>query len=93
MLAGILQIRSPSGSNCLYIPKINPGMKKQPVSTSCSFYLVFSNLIRDEKKKSTKYDISIAMHKKVRIIQIEKQWVVGYTNIVSIYVTYFSFLA
>ena len=46
-----------------------------------------------KKKKSTKYDISIAMHKKVRIIQIEKQWVVGYTNIVSIYVTYFSFLA
>ena len=28
MLAGILQIRSPSGSNGLYILKINPGMKK-----------------------------------------------------------------
>ena len=30
MLAGILQIRSPSGANGWYIPKINPGMKKQP---------------------------------------------------------------
>lgn len=50
MLAGILQIRSPSGSNGWYIPKINPGIKKQPVSTSCSFYLVFSNLICDEKE-------------------------------------------
>ena len=30
MLAGILQIRSPSGSNGLYILKINPDMKKQP---------------------------------------------------------------
>ena len=30
MLAGILQIRSPSGSNGGYIPKINPDMKKQP---------------------------------------------------------------
>ena len=30
MLAGILQIRSPSGSNGWYILKINPDMKKQP---------------------------------------------------------------
>ena len=30
MLAGILQIRSPSGSNGWHIPKINPDMKKQP---------------------------------------------------------------
>ena len=30
MLAGIMQIRSPSGSNGWHIPKINPDMKKQP---------------------------------------------------------------
>ena len=30
MLAGIMQIRSPSGSNGGYILKINPDMKKQP---------------------------------------------------------------
>ena len=30
MLAGILQIRSPSGSNGWHIPKINPDIKKQP---------------------------------------------------------------
>ena len=88
-----MQIRSPSGSNGLYILKINPDIKKQPVSTSCSFYLVFSNLIRDVKENIHENDISIALHNKIRIFQIEKQWVVGYTNIVSIYVTYFSFFA
>ena len=30
MLAGILQIRSPSWSNGWHIPKINPDIKKQP---------------------------------------------------------------
>ena len=37
MLAGILQIRSPSGSNGWYIPKINPGIKKQPAFLQAAY--------------------------------------------------------
>ena len=43
MLAGIMQIRSPSGSNGLYIPKINPGMKKTACIIASCEWVVGSN--------------------------------------------------
>lgn len=55
MLAGIMQIRSPSGSNGLYIPKINPGMKKAAcISTSC----FGGRYIIDWKLSDTQFQVS-----------------------------------
>ena len=43
MLAGILQIRSPSGSNGWHILKINPDMKKQPALLQAAYGVIYSN--------------------------------------------------
>ena len=43
MLAGIMQIRSPSGSNGWHIPKINPDMKKQPALLQAAYGEIYSN--------------------------------------------------
>ena len=46
MLAGILQIRSPSGANGWYIPKINPDIKKAAcISTSCLVKMAVFNYL------------------------------------------------
>ena len=49
MLAGKMQIRSPSGSYGWYTPKINPGIKKQPVFLQAALWIfryLFASFVR-----------------------------------------------